>query len=38
LKFVFGLYNQHKPLYIIDYATAAAFGKLQEFGDGTGQD
>jgi 2-dehydro-3-deoxygluconokinase len=33
----YGLYNQHKPLNIIYYATAAAFGKLQEFGDATGQ-
>jgi 2-dehydro-3-deoxygluconokinase len=35
---IYGLYNQHAPQDIIDYATAAAFGKLQEFGDATGQD
>lgn len=35
---IYGLYNQHEPQQILNYATAAAFGKLQEFGDATGQD
>ena len=35
---IYGLYNQHAPQEILDYATAAAFGKLQEQGDATGQD
>lgn len=35
---IYGLYNQHDPQEILDYATAAAFGKLQEQGDATGQD
>ena len=35
---IYGLYNQHEPQEILNYATAAAFGKLQEFGDATGQD
>ncbi len=35
---IYGLYNQHAPQEILNYATAAAFGKLQEFGDATGQD
>ncbi|MBC7949637.1 MAG: sugar kinase [Chitinophagaceae bacterium] len=35
---IYGLYNQHAPQEILDYATAAAFGKLQEKGDATGQD
>ncbi len=35
---VYGLYNQHEPQEVLNYATAAAFGKLQEFGDATGQD
>jgi 2-dehydro-3-deoxygluconokinase len=32
------LYNQNSSQEILDYATAAAFGKLQEYGDSTGQD
>lgn len=35
---IYGLYNQHRPQELLDYATAAAFGKLQEQGDATGQD
>ena len=35
---IYGLYHQHVPQDIVDYATAASFGKLQEFGDATGQD
>lgn len=35
---IYGFYNQHPPQDILDYATAAAFGKLQEQGDATGQD
>jgi 2-dehydro-3-deoxygluconokinase len=35
---IYGLYNQNPSQEILDYATAAAFGKLQEYGDSTGQD
>ncbi len=35
---IYGFYNQNAPQDILDYATAAAFGKLQEQGDATGQD
>jgi 2-dehydro-3-deoxygluconokinase len=35
---IYGFYNQNPPQEIIDYATSAAFGKLQEQGDTTGQD
>lgn len=35
---IYGLYNQHEPQKLLDFATAAAFGKLQEMGDATGQD
>ena len=35
---IYGFYNHHQPQEIVDYATAAAFGKLQEQGDATGQD
>ncbi|HMO60980.1 MAG TPA: sugar kinase [Ferruginibacter sp.] len=35
---IYGFYNQHQPQDILNYATAAAFGKLQEIGDATGQD
>ena len=35
---IYGFYNQHQPQEIIDYAASAAFGKLQEQGDATGQD
>lgn len=35
---IYGLYNQHEPQELLNYATAAAFGKLQEQGDATGQD
>lgn len=35
---IYGLYNEHEPQEVLNYATAAAFGKLQEFGDATAQD
>lgn len=35
---IYGLYNDHEPQEIVNYATAAAFGKLQEQGDATRQD
>ncbi|MCW3106721.1 MAG: sugar kinase [Segetibacter sp.] len=35
---IYGLYNEHAPQDIVNYATAAAFGKLQEEGDATGHD
>jgi len=35
---IYGLYHQHQPQEILNYATAAAFGKLQEAGDATLQD
>lgn len=35
---IYGLYNKHSPQAILNYASAAAFGKLQELGDATGQD
>ena len=35
---IYGLYNKHAPQELLNYATAAAFGKLQEYGDATGQD
>lgn len=35
---IYGLYNKHEPQDIVNYATAAAFGKLQEQGDATRQD
>jgi 2-dehydro-3-deoxygluconokinase len=35
---IYGLYNNLSPQDVVDYATAAAFGKLQEQGDATGQD
>ena len=35
---IYGLYHQYVPQDVGDYTTAAAFGKLQEFGDATGQD
>lgn len=34
---IYGLYNQHAPQDIVDFAAAAAFGKLQELGDATDQ-
>jgi len=34
---IYGLYHQLDPQHIIDYATAAAVGKLQEAGDNTNQ-
>ena len=34
---IYGLYNQHTPQEIVDFAAAAAFGKLQEIGDATAQ-
>ncbi len=35
---IYGHYLRNKPQDIVNYATAAAFGKLQEQGDATGQD
>ncbi|MBC8053013.1 MAG: sugar kinase [Sphingobacteriaceae bacterium] len=35
---IYGFYNKHNIQDIVDYATAAAFGKLQEQGDATDQD
>lgn len=35
---IYGFYNKHTPDETLSYATAAAFGKLQEVGDATGQD
>lgn len=34
---IYGLYNRHDLQAIVDFASAAAFGKLQELGDATGQ-
>jgi 2-dehydro-3-deoxygluconokinase len=35
---IYGLSHQLEPQETVNYATAAAFGKLQELGDATGQD
>ncbi|MCW3079001.1 sugar kinase [Segetibacter sp.] len=35
---IYGLYNDHAAQDIVNYAAAAAFGKLQEEGDATGHD
>jgi len=35
---IYGLYNKHMPQELLNYASAAAFGKLQEQGDATDQD
>lgn len=35
---IYGLYNLQDNQGLLDFATAAAFGKLQEQGDATGQD
>jgi 2-dehydro-3-deoxygluconokinase len=35
---IYGIYNKHTPQELLNYATAAAFGKLQEQGDATDQD
>ena len=34
---IYGLYNQHAPQAVVDFAATAAFGKLQELGDATRQ-
>ena len=34
---IYGLYNAHSPQEIINFAAAAAFGKLNELGDATSQ-
>lgn len=34
---LYGLYNRHDPQAVVDFASAAAFGKLQELSDDTGQ-
>ncbi len=35
---IYGLSKRHDPQEVLNYAAAAAFGKLQELGDATGQD
>ncbi|HEY0055370.1 MAG TPA: sugar kinase [Pedobacter sp.] len=35
---IYGFYNQHPPQDIVNFATAAAFGKLHEKGDSTQMD
>lgn len=35
---IYGLYKKNDPQEMLNYAAAAAFGKLQELGDSTGQD
>ncbi len=35
---IYGLSNKHDHQQVLNFATAAAFGKLQEQGDSTGQD
>lgn len=35
---IYGLNNQHPPQQILDYASTAAFAKLQELGDATAND
>jgi 2-dehydro-3-deoxygluconokinase len=35
---IYGFYKNSAPQDLLNYATAAAFGKLQEAGDATGQD
>lgn len=35
---IYGLSNNHPPQQTVEFATAAAFGKLQEKGDATNQD
>jgi 2-dehydro-3-deoxygluconokinase len=34
---IYGLYSQHAPQEVVNFAAEAAFGKLQELGDATGQ-
>lgn len=34
---IYGLYSQHAPQAVVDFAATAAFGKLQELGDATRQ-
>jgi 2-dehydro-3-deoxygluconokinase len=34
---LYGFHKNHEPQQIIDFAAAAAFGKLQEYGDATSQ-
>lgn len=34
---IYGLYHQHSPQQVVNFAAEAAFGKLQEFGDATRQ-
>ena len=34
---IYGMYNEHHPAQVINYAAAAAFGKLQEKSDATSQ-
>ena len=35
---IYGFYKNNNLQDVLDYAAAAAFGKLQELGDATGQD
>lgn len=37
VRLIYGLHNQHDIKDIVDFAAAAALGKLQEAGDGTKQ-
>jgi 2-dehydro-3-deoxygluconokinase len=34
---IYGIYCEHRPQHIVSFAAAAAFGKLQEYGDATYQ-
>lgn len=34
---IYGIYSEHRPQHIVSFAAAAAFGKLQEYGDATYQ-
>jgi 2-dehydro-3-deoxygluconokinase len=34
---IYGIYNEHRPHHVVSFAAAAAFGKLQEYGDATYQ-
>jgi len=34
---IYGFYHQHPPQQVVDFAAAAAFGKLNEKGDATNQ-
>jgi 2-dehydro-3-deoxygluconokinase len=34
---IYGLYHQHAPQHIVDFAATAAVGKMNEVGDATKQ-